>query len=138
MDEQRYGDLLKEIRPRIIDNAEEHERLLSAAEALMEKGDTLSVEEHDALALLVLIIEAFESNAAEEDGGEEEDEECPSPHLTLQRLMESRGLGVDDVSSVFGNPRLTHEVLEGRRSISRGQAKELGKLFHVPPKLFQE
>ena len=40
MDENRYGELLKELRPRIIETAEEHERLLTVAESLMEKGDT--------------------------------------------------------------------------------------------------
>ena len=32
MDEQRYGALLADVRPRIIETAEEHERLLGLAE----------------------------------------------------------------------------------------------------------
>ena len=38
MDEAKYGELLRELRPRIIETPEEHERLLSVAENLMEKG----------------------------------------------------------------------------------------------------
>ena len=138
MDEERYGDLLKEIRPRIIEAPDEHERLLSAAEALMEKGDSLSAEEREVLALIVLLVEAFESQLLE-DGQEENGEtEIPAPHVTLQRLMLNRGIELSDIASIFGNPHLAREVVEGRRPISRGQAKELGRYFRVPAKLFHE
>jgi HTH-type transcriptional regulator/antitoxin HigA len=137
MDEARYGNLLKEIRPRIIETPEEHERLLLTAEALMEKGDALSPEEREVLALVALLIEAFEANVLDEDEDEESDE-IPAPHITLQRLMQSHGIGVDDIAPVFGNPHLAREVLDGKRPISRAQAKELGHYFRVPPKLFRE
>ena len=49
MDERSYGQLLSEIRPRVIDSVEEHERLLAVAERLMEKGDELADEEREVL-----------------------------------------------------------------------------------------
>jgi HTH-type transcriptional regulator/antitoxin HigA len=118
MDEQRYGALLADIRPRIIETAEEHERLLGLAESMMEKGDDLAEEEEKALALIVLLIEV------------------PVPHITLQRLMYSHDVKLDDVAHLFGNPHIAREVLEGKREISKRQAKELGKFFRVPAKLF--
>jgi HTH-type transcriptional regulator / antitoxin HigA len=137
VDEQRYGALLAEARPRIIETPEEHERLLGLAESLMEKGDLLSEEEEKLLALTVLLIEAFELSFASDDDEEEgEPEEPPAPHVTLQRLMHSHSLSVEDVSPMFGNPYIAKEVLEGKREISKRQAKELGKYFRVPPKLF--
>ena len=51
MDEKRYGELLAEHRPRLIETPDEHERLLTLAESLMEKGDNLSPEEEHLLAL---------------------------------------------------------------------------------------
>jgi len=144
MNEERYGELLREIRPRLIDSAEEHERLLSVAESMMEKGDELSEEEREALALIVLLIEAFESQVMDEseDGGdeelEEEDESPPAPHVALQRLMGSHNLELGDIAPIFGTPHQAREVLEGKRPISKNQARELGKYFSVPPKLFQE
>lgn len=138
MDEARYGELLKEIRPRIIETPEEHERLLSIAESLMEKGEALSEEEREALAVIVLLIEAFESQVEAEDDEEETEEEIPAPYVTLQRLMQNHGMEVADIAPIFGNPHLAREVLEGRRRISRGQAKELGRYFRVPEKLFRE
>ena len=40
------------------------------------------------------------------------------------------------LNDALGNPKLVDDVLAGRRKISKGQAKELGKLFKVPSKLF--
>jgi HTH-type transcriptional regulator / antitoxin HigA len=136
MDEQRYGALLAEIRPRIVETPEEHERLLGLAESMMEKGDNLADEEEKLLALIVLLIEAYELNAGDEDDGADDREEVPAPHITLQRLMYSHDVKLDDVAHLFGNPHLAREVLEGKREISKRQAKELGKFFRVPAKLF--
>jgi HTH-type transcriptional regulator/antitoxin HigA len=139
MDEARYGELLKEIRPRIIETEEEHDRLLTVAEALMEKADALSQEEHEALGLIVLLIEAFESTLEDEEAENDgEDEGPPAPHVALARLMQSHQVELEDIASIFGNPHLAREALDGKRPISRGQAKELGRYFRVPPKLFQE
>src|SRR4051812_2379110 len=109
MDENRYGELLKDIRPRIIETAEEHERLLTVAENLMEKGDALSPEEREALALVVLLIEAFEANVLQEDdsGNDDQDSEESAnpaePHIALHRLMQRHQLELDDIAPVFGN-----------------------------------
>ena len=142
MDEERYGEVLSQIRPRIIETPEEHDRLLSVAEALMEKGDALSEEEREALALVVLLIEVFEANIRadedEEQGEDEADEQVATPHVALARLMSSHGIELHDIAPIFGNPSIARDVLDGKRPISRSQAKELGRYFRVPEKLFRE
>jgi len=110
--------------------------LLTLAETLMDKGEQLSVEERKLLELLVLLIEVFERHVEEDEAEEESAEEIPLPHETLQRLLTARGWDAGALNDIFGNPKLTAEVLSGRRSISKGQAKALGSLFRVPPKLF--
>jgi len=136
--EERYAALLAAARPGIIDSPEEHERLLSEAERLMEKGDSLAPEEVKLLSLLVFLVEAFEAGLEEDEGDEEPGAkvEAPEPYQTLQRLMQARKLGLSDVEHVFGNGHLAREVLAGKRPISRGQARELAKFFQVPAKLF--
>jgi hypothetical protein len=67
MDEKRYGELLAEHRPRLIESPEEHERLLTLAESLMDRGEELREEEEHLLALIVLLIEAYETHAVEDD-----------------------------------------------------------------------
>ena len=138
MDEKRYGELLAEHRPRLIETPEEHERLLTLAESLMEKGDDLADEEEQLLALIVLLVEAYETHASEEDDIEEEPEAEPLPHETLKRLMASKGLELHDIADIFGNPHIAREVLEGQRPISRTQARHLAKFFRVPEKLFRD
>jgi HTH-type transcriptional regulator/antitoxin HigA len=141
MDEAKYGELLKDLRPRIIETPEEHERLLSVAESLMEKGDELCEEEREALALVVLLIEAFEATIREddkeEDDEDEDDDETPTPHVALARLMQSHGVEISDIAPIFGNPHIAREVLDGKRDISRSQARELGRYFRVPERLFR-
>ena len=139
MDDERYGRLLAEIRPGLIETPEEHDRMLTAAEQLMEKGADLSEEESKLLELLVFLIKSFEDSvlAGEEDDEDDEPEAVQAlPHETLGRLMEARGLDMHDIEHVFGNPAIAREALSGSRKISRGQAKALGQLFQVPPKLF--
>jgi len=136
MDESKYAQLLSDARPRVIETEEEHERLMGIAEQLMDKGAALGPEEEALVALLVLLIEAYETSAEEDEDEERESHEPAKPHETLKRLLEARGLHAADVGHFFGNARLAAEVLTGQRPISRGQAKELGKFFQVPPKLF--
>lgn len=133
-DARRYGELLAAAQPALIETAEEHERLLSAAESLMERRDSLSIEEEKLLTLLVLLIEAYESTG--EDGGEPA--ELPAPHHTLQRLLDARGLSLEDITHIFGNPQAAREVIDGRQTITRGQAKQLGKFFQAPARLFED
>ena len=140
--EERYSALLAAARPSVIGSPEEHERLLNEAEELMEKGNVLAPEEVKLLSLLVFLIEAYEAGLEEDEGHEEDQDEPsltvnpPEPYETLQRLLQARKLELSDVEHVFGNGNLAREALTGKRSISRGQAKELAKFFQVPAKLF--
>jgi len=138
VDERRYGELLAEHRPRLIETPEEHERLLTLAETLMEKGDDLSAEEEHLLALLVLLVEAYETHGSEDDEEAETQETDTQPHDTLRRLMTPRGMELHDIADIFGNPHIAREVLEGQRPISRTQARHLAKFFRVPEKLFRD
>ena len=140
MDDTRYGQLLAEVRPALIDTPEEHDRLLTAAEQLMEKGEGLAPEEHRVLELLVFLIKSFEDSvlAGEEDDDEDDKPEVVQslPHETLKRLLEARGLEPSDVEHFFGNPSACREALSGSRRISRSQARLLSNFFQVPHKLF--
>lgn len=137
IDSALYGRLLTWAQPGIIESPEEHERLLGIAEGLMEKGDSMSPEEAKLLALVVLLIEAYEGGAeAAQDNEGTEPHRPPQPHETLERLMKARGLELTDIADLFGNPHNAAEVLKGNRSISRNEAKQLGRFFQVPPQLF--
>jgi Predicted transcription regulator containing HTH domain len=125
--EPAYAKLLTKSLPRPIRTEAEHKRLTSVLLELDER-ERLSPEE-DALAeLLTLLIEDYE----------EKYHPLPavSPNESLRALMEERGLRHKDVWPVLGNKGATTEVLAGRRSISKSQARRLADFFRVPIDLF--
>ena len=107
------------------------ERELDAATAILLELDErtdLSPEE-DALAeVLAVLIEDYEDKHYSLP-------DVP-PHESLRALMEDRGLKHKDILPVMGNKGATTEILNGRRSISKAQAKRLAEFFHVPIDLF--
>ena len=135
-DAEHYAGLLARVRPAVIETPEEHDRLLTIAEELMDKGAALEPEERKLLELIVLLIRVFEEQVEQDADDDDGQAEPPPPHETLRRLMESRHWEPSMLNDIFGNPRLVHLVLSGERPISNGQAKALGKLFSVPYKLF--
>lgn len=129
IDERKYGRLLVRALPRIIKTEAENERALAEVERLMAKGEgNLTPEEDRLFELLVRLIEDFEAQAYPM-------KEAP-PHRVLQHLMEARDMRQVDLLSVFGSRGIASEVVGGKRSISKAQAKKLAKVFHVSPELF--
>lgn len=127
MKDSVYAKLLAKSLPRPIRTEAEHARLSTRLLELDECED-LSPEE-DALAeVLTLLIEDYE----------EKQHPLPSvpPGASLHALMEERGLKHKDIWPVLGNKGAASEILSGRRSISKAQAKRLAEFFHVPVDLF--
>ncbi len=121
------GKLLAKSLPRPIHSAAEHQRITEMLLHLDERDD-LSPEEEALAEVLTLLIEDYEEKAYP----------LPrvSPHESLNALMEERGLKHKDVWPVLGNKGAASEVLSGRRSISKAQAKRLAEFFRVPIDLF--
>ncbi len=129
IDERKYGRLLARALPRIIKTEEENETALAEVERLMAKGEgNLTPEEDRLFELLVRLIEDFEAQAYPM-------EEAP-PHRVLQHLMEARDMRQIDLLPVFGSRGIASEVVNGKRNISKAQAKKLAAVFHVSPEIF--
>jgi HTH-type transcriptional regulator/antitoxin HigA len=62
--------------------------------------------------------------------------EKSSPHEILQHIMEVSGIRQTDLIGIIGSSGVVSEVVNGKRSISKAQAKALGKYFKVSPSLF--
>jgi HTH-type transcriptional regulator/antitoxin HigA len=122
-----YAKLLAKSLPRPIRNETERVRLTEMLLELDERED-LSPEEGALAEVLTLLIEDYE----------EKYHPMPrvSPNESLKALMEERGLKHKDIWPVLGNKGAATEVLSGRRSISKAQAKRLAEFFHVPVDLF--
>jgi HTH-type transcriptional regulator / antitoxin HigA len=59
-----------------------------------------------------------------------------TPLEVLQHLMEEGDVKQSQLREVFGSKGIASEVINGKRGISKAQAKALAKYFHVPADLF--
>ena len=126
-DQAAYRNLLAEVAPKAIETEEEYDRVLEVAERLtFAKNRTL--EERALHKLLVTLIEAYEA--------QNYPREQAAPHEILQHIMESSGTRQADLVGVIGSSGVVSEVVNGKRSISKAQAKALGDYFKVSPTLF--
>jgi HTH-type transcriptional regulator / antitoxin HigA len=126
---QTYADLVVKVLPTAIQSEDEYEIMLANIDELMsKKEDTLSPEEVRLLETLSILVESYE------------DEHYPipesSPNEVLKFLMEDRELKQKDLLHIFGSTGITSEVVNGKRSISKAQAKKLAEHFKVSVELF--
>lgn len=128
IDSKIYGDILAKFQPRAIKTEEENEKYLAEVEKLMELGDNITSEQEELLKLLVALIEQFEDQHYQLKQA--------TPYEIINELMLERGLKPKDMLDFLGSKEITSEVINGKSSISKAQAKALGEFFHVSPALF--
>jgi HTH-type transcriptional regulator/antitoxin HigA len=122
-----YRDLIAEFSPKVIESEAEYDRALELAERLTFKKDR-TPEEGALHKLVVTLIEAYEAQHYPMDESQ--------PYEILQHIMESSGTRQADLVGVIGSSGVVSEVINGKRSISKAQAKALGEYFKVSPSLF--
>ena len=59
-----------------------------------------------------------------------------TPLEILTELVRDRGLKQKDLVPVFGSQGIASEVLNGKRGISKAQAKKLGDFFNIESGVF--
>lgn len=126
-DQAAYRNLLAQVAPQIIETEEEYERARVITEQLtFAKNRT--PEERALHKLFVTLIEAYEAQNYPMDQA--------TPHEILQHIMDSSGIRQADLVGIIGSSGVVSEVVNGKRSISKAQAKALGDYFKVSPTLF--
>ena len=129
VDKKKYARLANRIVVKAIQTEEEHDRMIAAVEHLMDKGEEwLSPEESALLETMAILVQAYD------------DRHHPvppvTPNETLAYMMETSGRTTAHLLPVFGTRGRVSEVLSGKRSISKEQAKKLASLFKVTVDLF--
>jgi len=122
----KYRKLVASALPAVVETEAENERLLAIIEPMMSRE--LTPEEEKLFDLLVKLVEDFEERYY--PMGES------SPTEMLKFLMEQRGLRQRDIVHLFGSSGVASEVINGKRAISKNQAKALAEFFRVSPELF--
>jgi HTH-type transcriptional regulator / antitoxin HigA len=128
LDRQAYASLLGPVQPKVIESEEENELFLAEVEKLMALGENLTPEQIQLMNLLVSLIEQFEDQHYQLRPA--------SPLEVLTELMAQRGLKQKDLIHLFESQGIASEVLNGKRAISKAQAKALGDFLHTSPALF--
>ena len=122
-----YSELLREVTPKVIETEEEYERTLAIVEQLTFNLNRTQ-EESALYKLLVMLVEAYET------------EHYPllqsSPDEVLRHIMEASGTRQADLVGIVGSSGVVSEIVNGKRTISKAQAKILAQLFKVSPSLF--
>lgn len=127
-DPRKYGALLSDALPAVIETEKQNEQYLAIVEQLMSTGENLSPEEETLLKLLAHLIEDFERRYYKPRRA--------TPLEVLHELMAANDLKQSDLVPIFGSKGITSEVVNGKRGISKANAKALAKFFNVSPAVF--
>jgi HTH-type transcriptional regulator / antitoxin HigA len=126
-DQAAYSILLSKVAPKVIETEEEYDRALSVAERLTFCKNR-TPEEQALHKLIVTLIEVYEAQNYPMDES--------APHEILQHIMEASDTRQADLVGIIGSSGVVSEVVNGKRSISKAQAKALADYFKVTPSLF--
>ena len=124
---RKYGSLLAEALPKVIETDEELERFAEILENLDTSERPLTREEIALQSLLVQLIQHYDDQIELPD---------VSPLKMMQYLMEQRGLRQADLVPVFGSRSVASNVLNGKRELSKTHLRRLADFFHVSPAVF--
>jgi HTH-type transcriptional regulator / antitoxin HigA len=128
IDERKYGELLARTLPRVVENDSEFDRLVAALEELDFAKRELSPEEIELQKLLGRLVQEYDDRNYNLPAS--------SPREVLVFLMEDRGLRQRDLVPVLGASSAVSDLVNGKRSISKAQARKLAEFFRVPADLF--
>ena len=133
LNKKNYLKLLDTIQiiPKIIETEAEYNEYLAVTENLIAKKDSRTPEETALFRLLVKLIEDYEEQIYHLD-----DWSDLAPYEILQHLLDSGTKQVDLVGILSPSKGLISSIVNGKRAISKEQAKKLGTYFKVSPGLF--
>jgi HTH-type transcriptional regulator / antitoxin HigA len=129
-----YIDLLNrhEITPKIIETHLEYEQFLAVTENLLSKRQSRTETETVLFMLLVKLVRDYEEKTYLLQEWMQTE-----PYEFLQHLMEGRGMKqVELVKAIGLSKGLVSAIVNGKREISKTQAKKLGAYFNVSPAAF--
>ena len=128
-DRRKYANLLSRALPVVIATEAEYDQTIAEINRLLRKGEAkLSPEEDRLLDLLSTLAENWEEV-------QHPIPEAPGYRI-LKHYMQVRGLRQMDLQPILGSRGVTSEIVNGKRSITKEQAKRLGAFFGVSPAVF--
>lgn len=124
---ESYANLLAQYQPKVIGTESENEAAIVLALELEHRLNR-TPEEDAFLELLVTLIEKFEDEHYQLNAS--------TPQSILQHLMAAKNLKQSDLVGILGSSGVVTEIVNGKREISKAQAKALGEFFHLSHTVF--
>lgn len=123
VDEKKYGQLLAEHLPSVIETDEEQDRLAEALMHLTIPPRKLTPEEKRLAKLLGHLVDDYEHRTTAKTARRF------TPVQRLEYLMAEHGLKQADLADIFGGQPVVSAVLSGKRSINLEHARKLSARF---------
>jgi HTH-type transcriptional regulator / antitoxin HigA len=124
-----YGQLVADVKPKVIETEDEYEQFLVVAERLTFKQEQ-TPEESALYDLVTMLVEAYEAEHYPIDKS--------SSVEVLQHIIESSGIDPTELVNIFGSSEAVTQVLAGTKMIDLDQAKTLADRFKLSPSIFLE
>jgi HTH-type transcriptional regulator / antitoxin HigA len=112
----------------VIESDEEFDRTVALLEQLEIPERDLPPEEHALAGLFEKLIADYDDKHYPIPEG--------SPHEIVRFLMEQRHLKQADLVPILGTRAQVFDLVNGKRGISKAQAKKLAAFFHISAELF--
>ncbi len=122
-----YGQLVAEVKPKVIETEDEYEQFLAVAERLIFQQNQ-TPEESALYDLVTMLVETYESEHYPIDRA--------LPSEVLQHIIESSGIDPTELVNIFGSSEAVAQVLAGTKSIEPNLAKALADRFKLAPSIF--
>jgi HTH-type transcriptional regulator / antitoxin HigA len=127
VDHEKYGALCADAVPKVIENDAEFDRMVKKLEELTFKKNP-SREERILADLLQKLIQDYNDQHYTMPRAK--------PHEAVQFLIEQKGLKQTDLVAVIGSRAQVSDLVNGKRGISKVQARKLADFFGVSVELF--
>ncbi len=128
LNRQKYGALLTAATPTVISSPEELKRATKLVEPYLFPERPLNPEEDAFVTLMLHLIQDYQTKHPLYPK--------PQPHKLLQALMEELELKQADLLDIFGSRSRISDAVNGKRAISKEQAKRLSERFKMRVEAF--
>lgn len=127
LNREKYGALCAEVVPKVVENDREFDRMVEKLEELTF-AESPTPEQRELAKVLEKLIQAYDEDHYPIPQ--------PPPHEMLRYMMDQRGLKQSDLVPVIGSRAQVSEIVNGKRGISKSQAKKLAAFFRTSAELF--
>jgi HTH-type transcriptional regulator/antitoxin HigA len=128
LNRQKYGALLTAAAPTVITSPEELKRATKLVEPFLFPERRLSAEEDAFVTLMLHLIQDYQTKHPLYPK--------PQPRELLRALMEELDLKQADLLDIFGSRSRVSDAVNGKRAISKEQAKRLSERFKLRVEAF--